>query len=1065
MFSRVMGTGSLLLAIAAWAAPVQGRSLLYDEEKAAAPATPSVVWVDQTGSLMDDPDIPCPVPYGVQQTGMVNTSFDCFGRFASYNGTYGYPDYGWPQAGFRTPSYSGKDYLFTSALWVGGRIGSDTLVSTGWDGWSTSGEEFSPPNYPIGSVTGLEGFSDYSMRAVYTDTAEYIDPFTLVPHVPLNVKIVLRSHVWRNDTYEDIVAYDMVISNIGTQDISECYIGFYMDGDVLLITSPFGYQDDISGSIREHGIGYLIDNDGDPDGYEFDPATSLEKIFAFRLLASSHAIADTNFNWWTSSTYAEWDFGPRLLGTPDDPFFDFETNGLGTPTGDTNKYYMLSHPEWDYDQVFTASIEPDDPVWMYPPQSKAEDYTDGCDTKFLMSYGPFELAPDSSIRLIFAMFTADHVHWLTWNPLNLPDNPTGYLANLDFSDVLANAGRAEELSVILRDPVRPVTGLEGAFEDWDSVVVVWDPWVFDNYDGYDIFLSEVPEDTLPYPGLVPPWLEPQDFEPAASVGKTASCALTGLDPHKFYFAAAAHRLSGGTGALSGERVVITQRGRMAAPVPDGSRLYYAQGIPAALTWTDSTEADLSHYNIYRADSIEGISLLYKPFYSYTIPDPPLVPKDSFKITEDSITCYYFAMDPFASVDSGTYVFEDTEPLNDASYVITAVDKEGFESEFSSAVQACEVYETTRDILLITQLGNGVLAHPDTVMDFYDGLRSGLDLDIDVYCYKDTIIVNSCDPTMDEYCMDWRDLTRYEMVIVDGEDYDGMLKTSSESKYHRFEKYLLSGGKVAYFGEFKGMNFFEANVGQYYRQNDWFIQPYFGVDSLYFYHHRYYLYNSLPLNYDSCFGFGSAQPLVGTLPAIAFDIARQPFTAYVTAYWQDATPPAVACFATGAGAQPLYSYTSIYPETSRIDGYTVAATLKTDSTETYIFGFHLWYMELDAARELVSQIFQGVPTDAPPGETLSLPGEFTLRQNYPNPFNPGTVICFELPAAANVTLEIFNILGQRVNTLVDRERLPAGAHRIDWRGTDSRGERVASGIYLYRLTAGDRAVTKKMVLLK
>jgi hypothetical protein len=89
----------------------------------------------------------------------------------------------------------------------------------------------------------------------------------------------------------------------------------------------------------------------------------------------------------------------------------------------------------------------------------------------------------------------------------------------------------------------------------------------------------------------------------------------------------------------------------------------------------------------------------------------------------------------------------------------------------------------------------------------------------------------------------------------------------------------------------------------------------------------------------------------------------------------------------------------------------------------------------------------------------LPTEFVLQQNCPNPFNPATEISFSLPNAAHVKLEIFNIMGQKVTTLLNRH-LEAGNHSVSWDGNN-----VASGVYFYRLQAGDMVDTKKMVLLK
>ena len=100
---------------------------------------------------------------------------------------------------------------------------------------------------------------------------------------------------------------------------------------------------------------------------------------------------------------------------------------------------------------------------------------------------------------------------------------------------------------------------------------------------------------------------------------------------------------------------------------------------------------------------------------------------------------------------------------------------------------------------------------------------------------------------------------------------------------------------------------------------------------------------------------------------------------------------------------------------------------------------------------------------PAGETGALPGRFELFQNYPNPFNPSTTIPYQLPAPDHVRLEVFNLLGQRVATLVDEEQ-QAGLHTAAWNGTDAAGRPVAAGVYLYRLRGGGAIGTRRMVLL-
>ncbi len=101
-------------------------------------------------------------------------------------------------------------------------------------------------------------------------------------------------------------------------------------------------------------------------------------------------------------------------------------------------------------------------------------------------------------------------------------------------------------------------------------------------------------------------------------------------------------------------------------------------------------------------------------------------------------------------------------------------------------------------------------------------------------------------------------------------------------------------------------------------------------------------------------------------------------------------------------------------------------------------------------------------------TQLLPVRFGLSQNYPNPFNSTTLIRYTVPAISHqlpaVTLKIYNILGQGVRTLVDKEQ-GAGYHQVLWDGRDNKGHQVASGIYLFRLKVGDYAKARKAVLLR
>ncbi len=150
----------------------------------------------------------------------------------------------------------------------------------------------------------------------------------------------------------------------------------------------------------------------------------------------------------------------------------------------------------------------------------------------------------------------------------------------------------------------------------------------------------------------------------------------------------------------------------------------------------------------------------------------------------------------------------------------------------------------------------------------------------------------------------------------------------------------------------------------------------------------------------------------------------------------------------------------------------------DSLQT-VFNPTNGYLTITATAGFYGNTYLGMtvadPTGAATSDTLTVrvreitsiidapavysPEEFQLRQNYPNPFNPSTTIEFLLPNAGFVTLEIFNILGESVQSLLAMH-LPAGSHRYNWVAND-----LPSGVYIYKLTLGNQALVRKALLLK
>jgi YD repeat-containing protein len=152
----------------------------------------------------------------------------------------------------------------------------------------------------------------------------------------------------------------------------------------------------------------------------------------------------------------------------------------------------------------------------------------------------------------------------------------------------------------------------------------------------------------------------------------------------------------------------------------------------------------------------------------------------------------------------------------------------------------------------------------------------------------------------------------------------------------------------------------------------------------------------------------------------------------------------------AAAQP-----QAYTVTYRYDAQGRLLQASYDDAFTFRYGYD------PNGNLILSELREGGPVAVE--EDTGLPARFALHANYPNPFNPATRIRYELPRQARVRLTVYDVLGRRLAVLVDAEQA-AGRYEVAWNG---RGERAlaASGVYVYRLEAGDFVQTRPMVLVK
>ncbi len=357
-------------------------------------------------------------------------------------------------------------------LWIGGKVSGEPSVSQGYWGELVSDYSLANPMSistidPTKAWYSPQARSELDINCEYTDTFPRRQPFPVgdpndpLIHPPLGVRVHQRSMSWSAETVNDFILIDLVFTNIGRDGIKDVYVGIsgtstfaaYIESYADFDTLP--HQDDLAGYLRsmilpgdcneptELGVAYIMDNDGDPEAGVFDAKSALPAVGTIVLRCPGDT-PTVSFNWWAwLQNYGQpvrEDWGPmheRREGEPRPPV------GMGTeyPYGDIQRYYIMSRPEIDYDQVYAAILQQG---WMLPARH-ADEVAAGSGVAMLHSAGPFDLFPGQSAEFTFAFVGGENVHT---DPTNfernfIPSNPSAYLANLDFSDLALNARWAQ----------------------------------------------------------------------------------------------------------------------------------------------------------------------------------------------------------------------------------------------------------------------------------------------------------------------------------------------------------------------------------------------------------------------------------------------------------------------------------------------------------------------------------------------------------------------------------------------------------------------------------------------
>ncbi len=266
---------------------------------------------------------------------------------------------------------------------------------------------------------------------------------------------------------------DFAIKNVGVKKIRDMYVGLYVDADVgHRDENPYGEygaQDDICGfrhlvtAPKEDcydtvNLAWISDNDGhgDQDGGQGAQVFSTKScigVTGTRVVRSPKPGLKYSFNWWISNQagaprdWSPWKAESQKRWAEMNPYGsgnNFPDNVLGTPGGDVSKYFIMSNQEFDYDQIYSC-VWPDqypEEGWLPVNEQMCGDLANGFDTRYLLSFGPFEeIGPGESLLITIGYIAGDNFHS---NPRNLSADPNmrdpdKFYANLDFSDFETNA--------------------------------------------------------------------------------------------------------------------------------------------------------------------------------------------------------------------------------------------------------------------------------------------------------------------------------------------------------------------------------------------------------------------------------------------------------------------------------------------------------------------------------------------------------------------------------------------------------------------------------------------------
>ncbi len=446
------------------ASPLQAQEL---DDPIFAPLSQDTTRLDRPPDLTtaDRPEI----KYRIHDAGQFWNTFNNNGIIGNYFSFEDTSYYNRPAPNFQYPERLKRFYGNWEGIWIGGIVdGKDTLVSTSpcQDHGSYYGyrSEFYPdygalPEYevrsndPTSSYYHPDAKADQEFICVYADTFVYMDGLSYNGydrryHRPLGVKVKQTSRSWKAKHAQDFIIIEYEIENISNKVIQDLYLGIYHTGMIYSNgEQPSGGapQDDIPGFLQTHehlfegapgkdtvNIGWVMDNDGKAGIMLWDMIRT-DNAYGLAALKTPKGADDRHFNWFVWTSYRN-SWGPRRL--------TFESSGvrrfhgqLGYPYGDNNKYYLMAHPEVDYNG-YLAAVQ--NPGFLPPHEAEGGDISNGYYPNFVYSMGPTDLYPGTKRTFWIVSFIGKRVHHnkTAFSRLFRTYSPWNFVNQLNFDDMV-----------------------------------------------------------------------------------------------------------------------------------------------------------------------------------------------------------------------------------------------------------------------------------------------------------------------------------------------------------------------------------------------------------------------------------------------------------------------------------------------------------------------------------------------------------------------------------------------------------------------------------------------------